>query len=131
MKRFLVSCLAALTAISLTSCLSTQEPTCTSSGYVPIVSARGPKTVGVNQPAVFTVGYTLGTDCGTFSNVAAVPNGNTVQVGVAAAFNGCACNANTTVSQTSYQFQSATPGTYYFQFVGLNNSYIADTVVVK
>jgi chitodextrinase len=131
MKRSLITCLTALTALSLTSCLTTHEPTCNSTGYVPIVSVIGPKTATLAQPAVFVLGYTLGTDCATFANLTTVPNGNITQVGITASVNGCACNATTTVSQTSYQFQPTKAGTYYIQFLTTNNSFITDTVVVN
>jgi hypothetical protein len=131
MKRSLITCLAALSAISLTSCLASQEPTCSSTGYVPIVSAIGPKTATLAQPAVFVLSYTLGTDCATFADVVAVPNGNMMQVGVTSSVNGCACNVTTTVSRTSYQFQPTKTGTYYLQFLTANNTFITDTVVVN
>ena len=131
MKSFLTLSSAALVALTLSSCLSAQEPTCTASAYAPIVSATGPRTVAVNQAAVFVLGYALGSDCGAFSNVVAVPNGNVQQIGVLGAYNGCACNATTTVSNTSYQFQATTPGTYYLQFLTANNTFITDTLVVK
>ena len=131
MKNLVLLSLLALGAGALSGCLSTPEPTCNSSNYVPIVSAIGPRTVGVNQPAVFAIGYTLGSSCGTLSSVMAVPNGNVVQVGVSANYSGCACTTTTTVSQTTYQFQSATPGTYRIQFLTSNNAFITDTVVVN
>jgi hypothetical protein len=131
MKRSLGISLAALTALSLTSCLSGSEPTCNSSGYVPIVKIIGPKTATLAQPAVFTLSYTLGNDCTKLTNVEAVPSGNTTQVGLAATSTGCACNATTNVSQTSYQFQPTKAGTYYIQFLTTNNSFITDTVVVN
>jgi hypothetical protein len=131
MKKLVILSIVALGAGFLTSCLSTQEPTCNSTSYAPIVSAIGPRTIGVNQPAVFAIGYTLGSDCGKFGNVAAVPNGNTVQVGVTGIYTGCACNTTTTVAQTTYQFQATTAGTYYVQFLTGNNTFITDTVVVR
>ncbi|RZK23889.1 MAG: hypothetical protein EOO56_03460 [Hymenobacter sp.] len=119
-------------ALSLTSCLSAQEPTCTSTAYAPIVSAIGPKTAAVNQPVAFVLGYALGSDCGAFSSVVAIPStGNVLQIGVMGVYNGCACNSTTTTSQTSYQFQASTPGTYLLQFLTTNNTFITDTVVVK
>jgi hypothetical protein len=131
MKSLVSFSLIALGAAALSGCLTTQEPTCNSTGYVPIVGATGPKTVGINQPAVFTISYTLGSSCGTLGEVTAVPNGNVVQVGVAGVYTGCACTTTTTVSQTTYQFQTATTGTYRIQFLSGNNSVITDTVVVK
>ncbi|RYY16988.1 MAG: hypothetical protein EOO36_10370 [Cytophagaceae bacterium] len=131
MKNLVVCFLVALGAGALSGCLTTQEPTCNSTSYVPIVSAIGPRTVGVNQPAVFVLGYTLGSSCGALSSVAAVPNGNVVQVGVSATYSGCACTTTTTVSQTTYQFQTATPGTYRIQFLTGTNTFITDTVVVN
>jgi hypothetical protein len=131
MKSLVTLSAIVLGASALSSCLTTQEPTCNSTSYAPIVSAIGPRTVGVNQPAVFAIGYTLGSSCGTLSSVTAVPNGNTVQVGVTGNYTGCACNPTTTVSQTTYQFQAATAGTYRIQFLTGNNTFITDTVVVK
>lgn len=131
MKHFLTLSSIALGAISLSSCLAAQEPACNSSAYAPIVSAIGPKTVAVNQAAVFVLGYALGADCGSFGGVTAVPNGNVLQIGVTGLYNGCACNSTTTVSNTSYQFQVSTPGTYYLQFLTANNTFITDTLVVK
>jgi hypothetical protein len=131
MKRSLIICLTALTAISLTSCLSTKEPACNSNGYVPITKVIGPKTATLAQPAVFVLSYLLGNDCTKLTNVESVPSGNSIQVNLAAASSGCACNATTTVSQTSYQFQPTKAGTYYVQFLTTNNAYITDTVVVN
>jgi hypothetical protein len=131
MKSLVILSAIVLGASALSSCLTTQEPTCNSTSYAPIVSAIGPRTVGVNQPAVFAIGYTLGSSCGTLSSVTAVPNGNMVQVGVTGNYTGCACNTTTTVSQTTYQFQAATAGTYRIQFLTGNNTFITDTVVVK
>jgi hypothetical protein len=133
MKRSVIACLTALTTLSLTSCLSTKEPTCNSNGYVPIVNVFGPKTATLSQPAVFTLSYTLGNDCTKLTNVEVVPSasGNITQVNLAASSNGCACNATTTVSQTSYQFQPTKAGTYYIQFLTTNNAFITDTVVVN
>ena len=131
MKNLVMLTVVALGATFLTSCLTTEEPTCNSTSYVPIVSATGPRTITVNQPAVFAIGYALGSDCGRFSSVVATPNGNTTQVGVMGAYSGCACNTTTTVAQTSYQFQATTAGTYYVQFLTGTNTFITDTVVVK
>jgi len=131
MKNLVILSVVVLGASFLTSCLTTQEPTCNSSSYAPIVSAIGPKTISVNQPAVFAIGYTLGSDCGKLSDVVAAANGNTVQVGVMGAYTGCACNATTAVSQTTYQFQALKAGTYYIQFLTGNNTFITDTVVVN
>jgi hypothetical protein len=131
MKSLVIFFALSLGAGALSGCLTTQEPTCSSTSYVPIVSAIGPKTVGVNQPAVFAIGYTLGNSCGTLGSVTAVPNGNLVQVGVSAVYTGCSCTPNTTVSQTTYQFQAATAGTYRIQFLTGNNTFITDTVVVN
>jgi hypothetical protein len=131
MKSFFSLSAAALGVLTLTSCLSPQAPTCSYSSYAPIVSAIGPRTVAVNQPAVFALDYVLGADCGTFSSITAVPNGNVQQIGVMGFYNGCACNTTTTVSTTSYQFQATTPGTYYLQFLTANNTFITDTVVVQ
>jgi hypothetical protein len=131
MKSLLVFSAITLGASALGGCLSTQEPTCNSTSYVPIVSATGPRTVGVNQAAVFAIGYALGSDCGRFSSVMATPNGNTTQVGVMGNYTGCACNTTTTVLQTTYQFQATTAGTYYVQFLTGTNTFITDTVVVK
>lgn len=131
MKSFFALSFATLAAFSLTGCLTAQEPTCTSTAYTPVVSALGPRTVAVNQAAVFVLGYVLGSTCGTFGSVVAVPNGNTLQIGVMGAYNGCACSTTTTVAQTSYQFQATTPGTYYLQFLTTNNTFITDTLVVK
>jgi hypothetical protein len=131
MKSLVILSAIVLAASTLSSCLTTEEPTCTSTSYASIVTAIGPKTIGVNQPAVFAIGYTLGSSCGTLGSVTAVPNGNIVQVGVSANYSGCACNPNTTVSQTTYQFQSATAGTYQIQFLTGNNTFITDTVVVN
>ncbi|MFD1871698.1 hypothetical protein [Hymenobacter bucti] len=131
MKNLVVLSAIALGASCLTGCLTTQEPTCNSTSFAPIVSAIGPRTVGVNQPAVFAVGYTLGSSCGTLGSVVAVPNGNTVQVGVSGTYSGCACNTTTTVSQTTYEFKATTAGTYRIQFLTGNNTFITDTVVVN
>jgi hypothetical protein len=131
MKSLVFLSALALGASVLSGCLNTQEPTCNSTGYAPITSAIGPRTIGVNQPAVFAIGYTLGNDCGKLSNVTAVPNGNTVQVAVMSTYQGCACNPTTTVSQTTYQFQASTAGTYRLQFLTGNNTFITDTVVVN
>ena len=131
MKSLLVLFAIALGASALSGCLTTEEPTCNSTSYVPIVSAIGPRTIRVNQPAVFAIGYALGSDCGKLSSVMATPNGNTVQVGVMGAYNGCACNTTTTVLQTTYQFQATTAGTYYVQFLTGTNTFITDTVVVN
>jgi len=131
MKRLFVLLAAVCGVSALSSCLTTQEPTCNSTSYVPIVSATGPKKVGVNQPAVFAIGYTVGNDCGTFSNVVATPNGNTLQIGVTANYTGCACNPTTTIAQTTYQFQATAAGTYYVQFLTGTNTFITDTVVVN
>jgi hypothetical protein len=133
MKSLIILSLVVVGASALGGCLSTPEPTCNSTSYAPIVSATGPRTVGVNQPAVFTVVYTLGSDCGALSDlmVVPVPNSNTVQVAVMGTYRGCACNTTTTVSQTTYQFQAATAGTYRVQFLTGNNTFITDTVVVN
>ena len=131
MKSLFAPSFATLAALSLTGCLNAQEPKCTSTAYAPIVSAIGPRTVAVNQAATFVLGYALGSDCGTFGSVVAVPSGNTLQIGVMGTYNGCACNASTTISQTSYQFQVTQPGTYILQFLTTNNTFITDTVVVK
>jgi hypothetical protein len=85
MKRSLIICLTALTAISLTSCLSTKEPACNSNGYVPITKVIGPKTATLAQPAVFVLSYSLGNDCTKLTNVESVPSGNSIQVNLAAA----------------------------------------------
>ena len=131
MKNLVILSVVALGASFLTSCLTTQEPTCNSTAYAPIVSAIGPNKTGVNQPIVFAVGYTLGSDCGKLNEVVAATNGNIVQVGVTGTYTGCACNTTTTVSQTTYQFLAPTAGTYYVRFLTGNNTFITDTVVVN
>lgn len=131
MKSLLTVAFAALSALSLTGCLTSQEPTCISSAYAPIVSAIGPRTVAVNQAATFVIGYALGSSCGAFGSIVAVPNGNVQQIAIMGSYNGCACSTTSTISQTSYQFQAATPGTYLLQFLTANNTFITDTVVVR
>ncbi len=131
MKFFLNACLFVYSACGLTSCLSVKEPVCQSTGFANITSVSGPRTASVNQPVVFLLRYSLGTDCGTYTSVQSLPNGNTLQVAVGASYNGCACTATTTTAQVPYQFQATVAGTYYLNFLTTNNAFITDTVVVQ
>ena len=126
MTRFL--CFATI-CLGLTSCLGNSESTCNTTLITPTLAVAGPKTIGVSQPAVFTLDYELTGACGTFLNVAEQPNGNTRYVGVNVQYSGCTCPATTIPKQAAYTFQSTQPGTYLLQFI-TTTGYITDTLVV-
>lgn len=122
--------LLAATALSLTSCLSTQPDTCSATVVTPITTATGPKTVAVNAPAVYTLVYTPAGGCGTSSSVTPLTNGNTQVVNVNVTYTNCNCAALPTLAQTTYTFQPTQAGTYYLKFVA-TGGYLTDTLVVK
>ena len=121
-------CFAA-SCLSLTSCLSSGDSVCSTNTIVPAVAVSGPKTVTVNQPAVYTIDYELGA-CGSFINLAEQVLGNSHLVGVNVQYNGCNCPNTVTQEQATYTFKPTQPGTYYLQFAA-NNGNIKDTLVVN
>ncbi|MVN77956.1 hypothetical protein GO988_16625 [Hymenobacter sp. HMF4947] len=117
-------------ALGLTSCLSTSPDTCQSTALTPVLSATGPKTIAVNQPATFTLSYEIQNGCGTFAGLQEQANTDTRLVGVNIKYDGCNCPQTVTPAQTTYTFQPTTAGTYYVRFVG-STGYLIDTLVAK
>lgn len=128
----IVLCLFAFPALGLTSCLTMTPSECHSTVVAPVLSATGPKTVAVNQPAIFALNYALASSCGKFNSVSdetiAVPN--TRLVGVKVDYEGCNCPQTTIPAQAIYAFQPTQPGTYYLKFA-VGTSFLTDTLVVK
>lgn len=125
--------LLAVLPLGLSSCLKTEADTCNTTLVTPIVSAVGPKTSAVNQPATFNIGYLPGNGCGTLNALSVAggpgaPTTNTISVSVS--YNTCTCAAPATTLQTSYIFVPTAAGTYYLKFVA-NNGFLIDTLVVK
>lgn len=126
------SLLLSLAALGLTSCLNTPESVCESTIVEPTLSATGPKTVGVNQPATFALAYQSQSACGKLSSVAdaTTASPNVRVVGIKVAYSGCNCPQTTVPSQATYTFVPTQAGTYYLQFV-TTSGYLTDTLVVK
>jgi len=122
--------LLAATALSFSSCISTQPDTCSATVVTPVTTATGPKTVAVNAPAVYTLGYTPAAGCGTLGSFAQQTSGNTQVVSVNVNYTTCSCAALATPGQTTYTFQPTQVGTYYLKFVTATG-YLTDTLVVK
>ncbi|TDN35930.1 hypothetical protein E4631_04515 [Hymenobacter sp. UV11] len=124
--------LFASVALGLTSCLNVPDTTCESTVVEPVLSATGPKTVAINQPATFALAYQAQSACGKLSNVveSTVATPNTRVIGIRVNYTGCNCPQTTIPSQASYTFQPTQAGTYYLQFV-VANGYLTDTLVVK
>ena len=121
-------CFAAL-GLSLTSCLDGGDRVCRTTTILPATAVTGPKTVAVNQPAVYTIDYELGA-CGSFINIAEQVLGSSRLVGVNMQYDGCNCPSTVTQERATYTFQPTQPGTYYLQFAASNGN-IKDTLVVK
>ena len=126
MKYYLLAALA----LGLSSCLKTEADSCNTTLLTPIVSATGPKTIAVNQPATFTLGYLPGNGCGTLATMPEQVVGNVRTVGINVSYNTCTCAAAAATLQTTYSFVPTAAGTYYLKFVA-NNGYLLDTLVVK
>lgn len=124
--------LLALSTLLLTSCLNASESVCESTVVAPVLSATGPKTGAVNQPATFTLAYQIQSPCGKFSGVdeAKVPTSNTRVLSVKVSYSGCNCPQAAVPSRATYTFQPAQAGTYYLQFAS-TNGFFTDTLVVK
>ena len=120
---FVVLCLG------LTGCLNGGNQTCRSNGIVPATGVTGPKTVTVNQAAVYTIDYELAA-CGSFLGTAEQATGNSRLIGVNVQFDGCNCPSTVSQQTATYTFQPTQAGTYYLQFAATNGT-IKDTLVVK
>lgn len=121
--------LAAL-ALGATSCLSVGPDSCNTTLLTPVTRVSGPKTVAVNQPAVYAITYTPAGGCGTLANLTEQAAGNIRAVSVNVNYASCSCATLANPAQTTYTFQPSQAGTYYLKFVG-NNAYIVDTLVVQ
>ncbi|MGI4759246.1 MAG: hypothetical protein ACRYF0_00970 [Janthinobacterium lividum] len=126
MKYYLLVALA----LGATSCLGVGPDTCNTTLFTPVTSATGPKTVAVNQAAVYTLSYTPAGGCGTLGDLTEQVVGNVRAVTVNVNYAACTCAATADPAQTTYTFRPSQAGTYYLKFVG-NNAYIVDTLVVQ
>jgi len=124
--------LAALTLLTLsaTSCLNVGPDNCNATLLTPVQSATGPKTVAVNQAAVYTLVYAPASGCGKLGSLIEQVAGTTRTVTLNVNYTSCACGTAGATAQTTYTFQPAQAGTYYLRFVG-SNSYLVDTLVVQ
>ncbi|QKG55401.1 hypothetical protein GKZ68_01350 [Hymenobacter sp. BRD128] len=121
--------LAAL-GLSATSCLSVGPDVCNNTLLTPITAVSGPKTIAINQPAVYSLSYLPAGGCGTLANLSEQSSGNTRAIGVNINYASCSCTTTAVPAQTTYTFQPTQAGTYYLKFLG-NNAYITDTLVVQ
>ncbi|MDO7885853.1 hypothetical protein [Hymenobacter cheonanensis] len=126
MKNYVFAALA----LGATSCLNVGPDTCNTTLLTPVTSVSGPKTIAVNQPAVYSLVYAPAGGCGTLANVAEQAAGNVRAVSVNVNYASCTCATTATLAQATYTFQPSQAGTYYLKFVG-NNSYLIDTLVVQ
>lgn len=117
-------------ALGLTSCLSTSPEACQATAPTPVLSATGPKTIAVNQPAVFALSYEIQNGCGAFAGLQEQASTNTHLVSINIKYDGCNCPQTVTPAQTTYTFQPTAAGTYYVRFLS-DTGYITDTLVAK
>jgi hypothetical protein len=121
--------LAAL-AFGTSSCLSVDPDTCNTTLLTPVTRASGPKTVGVNQPATYSLIYMPAGGCGTLASLSEQGAGTTRTIGVNVNYSTCSCATPAATAQTTYTFQPSQAGTYYLKFVS-DGSYLIDTLVVQ
>jgi hypothetical protein len=119
-----------LLPLGATSCLNVGPDTCNATLLTPVQSATGPRTVAVNQPAVYTLVYAPASGCGTLGNLAEQVENTTRTVTLNVNYTSCACGTPGALAQTTYTFQPTQAGTYYLRFVG-TSSYLVDTLVVQ
>lgn len=117
-------------ALGATSCLNVGPDTCNTTLLTPVTSVSGPKTIAVNQPAVYSLTYSPAGGCGTLANVTEQTAGNIRAVGVNVNYATCTCATPAALGQATYTLQPSQVGTYYLKFVGDSN-YIIDTLVVQ
>lgn len=126
MKHYLFAALA----LGATSCLGNKPDACNATLFTPVSSATGPKTVAVNQPAVYALAYTPAGGCGTLGELTEQVAGNVRAVTVNVNYASCTCATPAAPAQTTYTFRPSQAGTYYLKFMS-NSAYIVDTLVVK
>jgi hypothetical protein len=126
MKHYLLAALA----LGATSCLGVGPDVCNTTLLTPATSVTGPRTVALNQPAVYTIAYAPASGCGTLANVTEQAADNIRAVSINVSYTSCNCASPAYPAQTTYTFQPSQAGTYYLKFVG-NNAYIVDTLVVQ
>ena len=121
---------AAFLMLGATGCLSVGPDNCNATLLTPVQSATGPRTVAVNQAAVYTLVYAPASGCGTLGSLTEQVAGTTRTVTLNVNYTNCACGTAGTTAQTTYTFQPPQAGTYYLRFVG-SSSYLVDTLVVQ
>lgn len=130
MKLRILPALAACT-LGLTGCLDGGANTCSQTVTEPATNVTGPKTVAVNQDAIFTIDYPIESSCGKSNGALDQAQGNTHYIGVQVVYDGCNCPQIVTAKQATYTFKPTQAGTYFLKFTAANNAFITDTLVAK
>jgi hypothetical protein len=103
---------------------SNNESACSYEANSPIISVEGPTATTVNQPIEIALVYQVSSDCGNFSRYLEENNMNTTQILMRAQYEGCECEEEATLKNTSYTFSRSQVGTYTLRFRTVNGAIV-------
>lgn len=97
-----------------------------------ISSSVGPKEGSKNQKNKFTVNWGSPDSCGETDHFSDKKNGNVIEIKTYGfRKNGVGCLDMPTQKTGDYYFKTSREGTYILKFINLDESFIADTIVIK
>lgn len=126
-----ITLLFSLLAVVLFAGCSLDNSTCNYFEQAPVIATNTPDTGQVNVDVPITLTFTVYNGCGNFGNIKELKNGTTWKIAVYANYYGCVCPQAVMNLQTTYNFKTGVPGTYYLKFYGENNEFITDTIVMQ
>ena len=132
MKRKKISFLAYLflLALFLSSCGKSYLESCKSTIHTTLSSVTGPDTAWTNNINSFQVYFDTYNGCGQFSHFEETSSGNTKTIKVFAKYESCVCTQIIKSVREAYNYTVPQTGTYIFNFVQPDNTYITHTVTV-
>lgn len=130
MKKYIIS-FSLLTSVFFTSCKKEKEDECIETVTSDILSADGPSVGSVNQDINFTLTYPIINGCGEFEELIESNEGNTRLVTIKSKYIGCICTQVYGTLTTNYTFKTATPGTYYLNFLQGDIGALVDTLAIN
>ena len=108
-----------------------EQGECRYDAVAPIATANVPDTGLVNTNIPIPIQYNISNGCGQFLNMGESIQGNNRNITINARYEGCVCTMVFLTLDTVYNFNAATPGTYYLNFDQGNNNFLRDTILIQ
>ena len=119
-----------LLLLFLSSCGKSYLESCKTKIHTTLSAVTGPDSVRMNNLNSFQVYFDTYNGCGQFSHFEETSIGNTKTIKVFAKYEGCVCTQIVKSVIEDYNYTTTQTGTYIFNFVQPNNTYITHTVTV-